>query len=382
MDPSCGKVSKRRRWLPRTRGDGPRVGVTDAELPPASPHTRGWTQQPGWNPRSVKGFPAHAGMDPWVALEVPTASRLPRTRGDGPADEAVAIATAAASPHTRGWTGMTIPADARERGFPAHAGMDPDGGQPDAACWRLPRTRGDGPGTPIQPRLSSVASPHTRGWPRACRGHRPHGPGFPAHAGMDPQQIDAASVSIRLPRTRGDGPETPADTIKAALASPHTRGWTVVAGLHERRERGFPAHAGMDPDGGQPDAACWRLPRTRGDGPVTVDDRAHVWRASPHTRGWTVADRPHEPADRGFPAHAGMDPARQGHPRTRSWLPLEMATRKGPLWPREMGPPFLGCGGHRDVAGRSGATGGHVAMSAIAVAPPVARGTPGCVWRS
>ena len=61
---------------------------------------------------------------------------------------------------------------------------------------------------------------------------------------------------------------------------------------------------------------------------------------------------------------------------------LEMATRKGPLWPREMGPPFLGCGGHRDVAGRSGATGGHVAMSAIAVAPPVARGTPGCVWRS
>ena len=55
---------------------------------------------------------------------------------------------------------------------------------------------------------------------------------------------------------------------------------------------------------------------------------------------------------------------------------------KGPLWPREMGPPFLGCGAHRDVAGRSGATGGHVAMSAIAVAPPVARGTPGCVWRS
>ena len=48
---------------------------------------------------------------------------------------------------------------------------------------------------------------------------------------------------------------------------------------------------------------------------------------------------------------------------------------KGPLWPREMGPPFLGCGGHRDVAGRSGATGGHVAMNAIAVAPPVARGT-------
>ena len=73
-------------------------------------------------------------------------------------------------------------------------------------------------------------------------------------------------------------------------------------------------------------------------------------------------------------------PSRLRRSRRRPWV--EMATRKGPLWPREMGPPFLGCGGHRDVAGRSGATGGHVAMSAIAVAPPVARGTPGCVWRS
>ena len=58
-----------------------------------------------------------------------------------------------------------------------------------------------------------------------------------------------------------------------------------------------------------------------------------------------------------------------------------MASRKGTFWPREKGPPFLSCGGRRDVAGRSGATGGHVATSAIAVAPPVACGTRGCVWR-
>ena len=44
-------------------------------------------------------------------------------------------------------------------------------------------------------------------------------------------------------------------------------------------------------------------------------------------------------------------------------------------------PPLLSCRGHRDVAGRSRATGGHVPMSAIAMAPPVACGTPGCVWR-
>jgi len=44
-------------------------------------------------------------------------------------------------------------------------------------------------------------------------------------------------------------------------------------------------------------------------------------------------------------------------------------------------PRLLGCRGHRDVAGRSGATGGQVAMRAIAVAPPVACETPVCVWR-
>ena len=60
---------------------------------------------------------------------------------------------------------------------------------------------------------------------------------------------------------------------------------------------------------------------------------------------------------------------------------VEMASRKGTFWPREKGPPFLSCGGRRDVAGRCGATGGHVATSAIAVAPPVSRGTFGCVWR-
>ena len=47
---------------------------------------------------------------------------------------------------------------------------------------------------------------------------------------------------------------------------------------------------------------------------------------------------------------------------------------KGPLWPREKGPPMR-CSDCRDVAGRSGATGGHVATSPIVVSPPVARGS-------
>ena len=61
-------------------------------------------------------------------------------------------------------------------------------------------------------------------------------------------------------------------------------------------------------------------------------------------------------------------------------IALEMASRKGTFWPREKGPPW-NCEYRRDVAGRSVATGGQVAASAIAVAPPVSRGTPGYVWR-
>ena len=47
---------------------------------------------------------------------------------------------------------------------------------------------------------------------------------------------------------------------------------------------------------------------------------------------------------------------------------------KGPLWPREKGPP-MSCVSCRVVAGRSGARGGHDATSAIVVSPPVACGS-------
>ena len=50
-----------------------------------------------------------------------------------------------------------------------------------------------------------------------------------------------------------------------------------------------------------------------------------------------------------------------------------MASRKGTFWPREKGPP-MSCEYRRGVAGRSGATGGHVATSTIVVAPPVGVG--------
>ena len=111
--------------LPRTRGDGPTSGSLLALATTASPHTRGWTlSPPGWA-GSKRGFPAHAGMDPRSPASGSAAPRLPRTRGDGPYQAYVGQPEPAASPHTRGWTSGRGHDPGALRGFPAHAGMDP-----------------------------------------------------------------------------------------------------------------------------------------------------------------------------------------------------------------------------------------------------------------
>ena len=132
------------------------------------------------------GFPAHAGMDPLYGIRPLFHSRLPRTRGDGPEDiEAVDVAVAA-SPHTRGWTPMSIYYRRPTDGFPAHAGMDPSDRLSGTAIRWLPRTRGDGPRCRVILGISTRASPHTRGWTLRFRRLDRLRDGFPAHAGMDP----------------------------------------------------------------------------------------------------------------------------------------------------------------------------------------------------
>ena len=113
----------------------------------ASPHTRGWTRVLMRRPSLWVGFPAHAGMDLDWSGSAWRGSGLPRTRGDGPVIEAIAGANSQASPHTRGWTALVAKAPEPEAGFPAHAGMDPGQQIPTGVWLRLPRTRGDGPDT-------------------------------------------------------------------------------------------------------------------------------------------------------------------------------------------------------------------------------------------
>ena len=166
-------------------------------------------------------------MDPRRSSGTGGLPGLPRTRGDGPGMSYFRNPAEQASPHTRGWTRPELHRHRLHPGFPAHAGMDPGTSRRRQSPRRLPRTRGDGPYIIQQRFLIRMASPHTRGWTRPQRPARLPGQGFPAHAGMDPRATRRSRSATRLPRTRGDGPDSFAFHDESDAASPHTRGWTV-----------------------------------------------------------------------------------------------------------------------------------------------------------
>ena len=226
--------------LPRTRGDGP----LSEGLAASSCRWGGSPAHAGMDPmhgRSAStgqrgGSPAHAGMDPDAiqARSSLVSDGLPRTRGDGPVQRRV------------------IPGQNSTR--------------------RLPRTRGDRPVTPSPGGHQQAAPPHTRGWTRFAQTWRlPKPVGSPAHAGMDPRtsQLAYENSFVGSPAHAGMDPRT------------LTRCETDAV-------EGSPAHAGMDPSwaaDARPDPS--RLPRTRGDGPITFkaigDDVAMF--GLPRTRG-------------------------------------------------------------------------------------------------
>ena len=162
--------------------------------------------------------------------------------------------------------------------------MDPCRRPSPARRRGLPRTRGDGPVSPAARIFCSWASPHPRGWTPVRRIARPHRTGFPAPAGMDLLPDHRICIPPGLPRTRGDGPGGIGAVRSLIGASPHPRGWTLT-GIYPRvGASGFPAPAGMDPVLAPVESSATGLPRTRGDGPATHTGRVSPARAS-RTRG-------------------------------------------------------------------------------------------------
>ena len=194
-----------------------------------------------------------------------------------------------------------------------------------AACVgesvRLPRSRGDGPPHPRVLIPRPRAAPLTRGWTVSRIAPLARVLGCPAHAGMDPSTGRCRRCNPWLPRSRGDGPQVKDHLLASGMAAPLTRGWTLEGCADVLRRRGCPAHAGMDPTARCRAAGARWLPRSRGDGPYYAGTYGRVAQAAPLTRGWTRRQDGAVHQQLGCPAHAGMDPRPTVRLTHSGWLP-------------------------------------------------------------
>ena len=198
--------------------------IRQAEAPPL---TRGWTSSRPTSSTPVSGSPAHAGMDPARSNPFTSLARLPRSRGDGPNVVPKPSARGVAPPLTRGWTQQRVSRGPSIRGSPAHAGMDPAVLRLRSTRPRLPRSRGDGPKCNSRAWRRAAAPPLTRGWTPFIFSAAVRICGSPAHAGMDPVSNRSTSSATGLPRSRGDGPALWGILYNGTEAPPLTRGWTL-----------------------------------------------------------------------------------------------------------------------------------------------------------
>ncbi len=173
--PACAGIDLRtigrpklRPWLPRMRGDRPNVTEPDRERARAAPHARGSTRDSIPLGRRNPGCPACAGIDPPCRRRWMRSCRLP----------------------------------------PACAGIDPGLTVLTLRNWRLPRMRGDRPRERAAAKVSRMAAPHARGSTRKKSRSGPNIPGCPACAGIDPIALSHGWTYTRLPRMRGDRPGT------------------------------------------------------------------------------------------------------------------------------------------------------------------------------
>ena len=90
-----------------------------------SPRSRGWTSPWKSARAAVRGFPALAGMDPFLSPCTSSVDWIPRARGDGPDVSPTLICARTDSPRSRGWTLNLLDNAPARAGFPALAGMDP-----------------------------------------------------------------------------------------------------------------------------------------------------------------------------------------------------------------------------------------------------------------
>ena len=228
-------------------------------------------------------------------------------RGDRPGPAGSRILLARATPHARGSTFGSLVSRLERPGYPACAGIDPDGPLAGRCGPRLPRMRGDRPPGSFAGPERFMATPHARGSTvLASFFHWLHA-GYPACAGIDLSLSRLCSSADWLPRMRGDRPQPDQCLRQSLLATPHARGSTSHRIQMEPRFLGYPACAGIDLSVYPIPIAAKRLPRMRGDRPLVFGYTGAIGWATPHARGSTIIRVALARPPPGYPACAGID---------------------------------------------------------------------------
>ena len=168
--------------------------------------------------------------------------------------------------------------------------------------------RGDRPVWCSPSATCARATPHARGSTSTVMAGSHTLDGYPACAGIDPSGAPTRGPRPRLPRMRGDRPGCSSTVVLIDEATPHARGSTAAEQEKQERPVGYPACAGIDPAKARRCFPRRWLPRMRGDRPAIFSSSWACSPATPHARGSTFVLAINQCSSHGYPACAGIDP--------------------------------------------------------------------------
>ena len=154
-------------------------------------------------------------------------------------------------------------------------------------------------------------TPHARGSTTVPRGGSWSWGVSPACAGIDRHRHCTISDHLRLPRMRGDRPVPKYSSMYSFMFTPHARGSTPRYRMDIAHTTVYPACAGIDLAWGKVVRAQRRLPRMRGDRPQTVEGQRELPLFPPHARGSTSEALRIATVSTVYPACAGIDPKKK-----------------------------------------------------------------------
>ena len=306
MRRSSPRITRRRNWFLRSRGDAPTRSpptVTAFGVPPL-------TRRCAHHHRSLaphaRGSSAHAEMRRHRRSRGRRRGGFLRSRGDAPDVRDYVASWSPVPPLTRRCAAERQHRESLRLGSSAHAEMRLKRPACAFAMIRFLRSRGDAPPTSSPGSSGSSVPPLTRRCALATAGVLAGLSGSSAHAEMRRGRSRTSSGTSWFLRSRGDAPVQVVTYAVLALVPPLTRRCAPLADPPRRRWYGSSAHAEMRPADGSPGDSVSGFLRSRGDAPRAKSVNRLKCRVPPLTRRCAAKRRGLAKWASGSSAHAEM----------------------------------------------------------------------------